>query len=301
MFSAQWGVKQSEFISHLEEFYNHPFQRDRCFRVVAKEGKKIIGFQGLCYWPYSLNGTVFNSFQAMDSLVHQEFRRRGIFQKLLEHTDACTDRSGIDFLIGFPTSTSINSYLRNRWEHILDLRWYVKVLHPFWFLSGIDREKLISAFSPGPSPTSLELSSLRLANSPEFMSWRESYSSKNIYLSHSYRRGSLAASFTLKVSKRKRFISELIIGDFHCDSNEVSFINEAFRDLIEAVRRLKFITVLTIAINESGLPSLAKPLAGLGFTKINKTINFIVKNLDKDLHINAPGLWTLYGADMDTW
>src|SRR6266550_5788253 len=83
MFRRQWGISKNEFARHIEQFYAHPYQKDRCLRFVAREGKKIIGFQGFVYWPYDLHGKIYNSFQAADSIVHEDYRGRGAFRELL--------------------------------------------------------------------------------------------------------------------------------------------------------------------------------------------------------------------------
>src|SRR5256885_4117332 len=226
LFSSQYGESESKFAGHIEEFYDHSFQRDRCLRFVAMEGEKIIGFQGLFYWPYNFKGKTYNSFQAGDSLVHQEFRGRGVFQNLLNYADMHTARSGIEFLISFPGRRAINSYVRNQWKLILDLQWHVKVINPFWLLFRVDSEKLRTVFNSSISAIGESPSSFRLARSPEFLNWREHYSTRNTYASHCYLRNDWAATFNLKLSKRKGYINELVIGDFQCNSDDAEFVYE---------------------------------------------------------------------------
>ena len=60
LFCLQYGVNEDNFSKLIDNFYEHPFQKDKCIRIVAKEGKTIIGFQSFIYWPYEYNNKTYN-------------------------------------------------------------------------------------------------------------------------------------------------------------------------------------------------------------------------------------------------
>ena len=74
MFSNEYHIKEEIFADLMEKFYEHPFQKDKCILIVAKEGQIITGFQSFFFWPYEMNGKTYNSYQSGNSLVHPNFR-----------------------------------------------------------------------------------------------------------------------------------------------------------------------------------------------------------------------------------
>jgi hypothetical protein len=98
MFSMQYGVDGHFFAKQIEDFYEHPFQKNKSIRIVALDGDKVAGFQSFVYWPYNYGKTTYNSYQSGNSLVHQDYRGKGIFNKLLSFFE--TEKIDVDFLIG---------------------------------------------------------------------------------------------------------------------------------------------------------------------------------------------------------
>ncbi|MBI4947868.1 MAG: GNAT family N-acetyltransferase [Bacteroidetes bacterium] len=301
MFSLQYGLNENDFSKLIEDFYEHPYQKDRCLRIVAKEEDRVIGFQSFFYWPYRFNNKIYNSFQSGNSLVHPEFRGKGIFQKLLTYIDTHSRKLGIDFLIGFPVEASKKSFIRNQWENILNLQWHIKIINPLSFFFSLRLQELHNVFNTPSYTLDGNSSSFRLASNPDFSSWRNHYSKEGRYLYFSFAQQNYSANFTLKFIKRRKYINELIIGDFQCNTNDLTFIHEAFNTLIRKARSLRFLSILTIAINERSSYSLLKPLLQSGFKKTNKKIYFIIKDFSNNQAIHNPESWTLYRSDIDTW
>ena len=111
LFSAEYGVSQSEFTDTFVSFYEHPFQGRNAIRVVALEGEQVVGFQSFFFWPYRFEGRSMRSFQSGNSLVHPDYRGRGIFQSLLNFIYDQARELDIDFLMGFPVEASHRSFL----------------------------------------------------------------------------------------------------------------------------------------------------------------------------------------------
>jgi len=301
MFSEQYGIREETFSILMKNFYEHPFQKDKCIRIIAKEGETITGFQSFFYWPYELDGRTFKSYQSGNSLVHPAYRGKGLFQKMLDYIDNHRVDLGVDFLIGFPIEASKNGLLRNKWKNILNLKWHVKIINPLAFFRAIHIQKLQDTFNTKGSLLNEQTVSIRLTKDQRFTKWRENYSENNKYFHFLHEKGTNTAYFILKISKRNAFINELIIGDMQLNSTNTDFIKEAFRELTAKVRSIPFITLLTIAINEANAHDLLPVLSDLGFLRINKSIFFMVKSFKDEPQIYDPKLWTLYRSDIDTW
>jgi len=301
MFNKQYGVSEQTFSSLMDDFYDHPYQKDKCIRIAAIEKKVIIGFQSFFHWPYTLNNKIFNSFQSGNSLVHPEHRGKGIFQKLLNYFDSELQKKlDVDFLIGFPVEESKNSFIRNNWKNILNLNWYIKLCNPARILFSVNEKKINNKFSLEHVFINESARTLRLIKSPEFIHWRKSYSSTTKYFNYEYFENSNKMCFQLKLNKRKHFIKELVIGDMQCNNYDEKFIYQGIHQL----NKIAFsagITFMSVALNKASSDGFAKIFNKVGFKETNRNINFIIKNFISLSELTNHECWTLYRSDIDTW
>lgn len=269
LFRRQYGVAPAEFLDRFTRFYEHPYQRGRCQRVVALDGERVVGFVGFVVWPYALDGQQFHSFQACDGLLDARWRGRGVFPRMMDVVD------GVDFVVGFPVATAKAVFLRNGWKNVLDLQWYVKLLNPFAFLT---RDV---AVIEAPAPRVESPSRLRLTDDAGFVAWRRGYSHRNRYF--------VDGPFELKPIRRRRVLRELIVGDVRADD----------ADFAGLVKRTRGATYLSIALNP--LDPLVSNIVRAGFRKIDRKISFIVKPFSCEDLVTDASRWRLFRADLDTW
>ena len=263
LFRRQYGVAPAEFLDRFTRFYEHPYQRGRCVRVVVLDGDNVVGFTGFAVWPYTLDGRPFHSFQCCDVLLDPRWRGRGVFPRMMDVVDS------VDFVVGFPVAAAKTAFLRNGWKNVLDLQWYVKLLNP-WRRSTL-------ACAPSPPPRSL----LRLTDDAGFVAWRRNYSHRNRYF--------VDGPFELKRIRRLRLLRELIVGDVRSDD----------ADFAGLVKRTRGATYLSIALNP--LDPLVSNIVRAGFRKVDRKISFIVKPFSCEDLVTDPSRWRLFRADLDTW
>lgn len=303
LFSAQYGIKEEDFSELIGNFYEHAFQKDKCIRIIAKEGTTIIGFQSFFYWPYLLNGTTINSYQSGNSLVHPDYRGKGIFQKLLNYLDVHKDKLGIDMLIGFPIDQSVGSLIRNKWLNIFNLQWFVKSGNPLSVLLPLNKKQLNKYFPDVESPDySVNTSEfLKLSHAPAFNAWRATHYDSSNYFSFVYKTDKDELVLKLKTNIRKRVIKELIIGDIITTSYEPAFLSKAFDDFFKKVKKIYCISIVSIAYNPNADQRLSQALALNGFKKLNKQIYFCVKPFTHNASFTDITKWMIYRGDIDTW
>jgi GNAT superfamily N-acetyltransferase len=303
LFSAQYNVPVSEFAMLMDNFYDHPYQKAKCIRIAAVEGEKVIGFQSFFFWPYYFKGSLQHSFQSGNSLVHPDHRGKGIFQQLLNFLGEHREKFGIDFLVGFPIHASRNSLLRNGWKNILDLEWHITSASPLRSLLGDEKKKLARVFGNSPDASLKENAGewLRLSDEAAFLEWRKCYSATQHYFYHIYRENGKAVEFTLKPSRRKKHIRELIIGNVRTENNDPAFMKNAFNDLLSKVKSSGAAAFISFACNPHASAISVSTLSQAGFRKIEKKIFFAVKTFTEKHPAEDPANWILFRSDIDTW
>lgn len=298
IFHNQYGTPESVVDKVHTGFYDHSFQKNKSLRIVALDGDKVIGFQSLFYWPYMQNGKLYNSMQSGNSIVHPDYRGQGIFQKLLNYIDENNEQLKIDFLMGFPVEASFGSFLRNNWANPLDLVWYVKLLNPLAFLFSKNVQDHFDK-----TPIEIEQKNLtdsyRLFKNEDFINWMKGFRDMKQYIYFNYTEQQHKVSFSLKVNKRNRWFTELVIGDIVSNTDDEKFLKKALSKLSWRAFISRGITALTIALNEDA-PSVKNKIIRSKFIKTSKKIHFISKPFFvKD--VIDPTKWELYRSDIDTW
>ncbi len=302
LFSRQYGVAEQTFSKLLDHFYDHPYQQNKSIRIVAVDADKVVGFQSFFYWPYTFQKRDVNVFQSGNSLVHPDYRGQKIFARLLEFLDQHRAELRIDILIGFPIVASKNSLLRNNWKHLLDLQWYVCRGSALSMFTS-EEKQLNSCFSSAPISQLTDDSAnyIRLSSDPQFLKWRSDYSTDQPYRYFQYESASGVTEFTLKVSRRKRIIRELIIGDIKSTTYSNEHISAALRKLVADVRKYRTSTIISFASNPNNTRINRDVLKSAGFNPIERTVFFCTKNFSAPKEFEQADMWTLYRSDIDTW
>lgn len=302
LFVKEYNVDYKLFESFFSKFYESPFQSGKSIRIVALDNKTVAGFQSFFYWPYQYGYVIFNSYQSGNSLVHENYRGQGLFKKMLQYFDEVKNNYKVDFLVGFPVEASKNSFVKNGWDNILNLKWYVKYVS---WLSFFNTKKTNAKFlKPEINDFSVSTNSrskfLTLNDDLEFKNWRKEYFEDQNYLYFSYSNGNDSIFFECKPQTRKKIIKELVVGRIVTNTNDKVKLKYFFKQFLNEVRKNKIAFFVSVAINEKFESPINKTVRN-SFNKTKKEIYFIVKNENVEIPINNPDLWELYRSDIDTW
>ena len=301
LFSVQYGTKEEEVANTHAHFYEHSFQKDKCIRLVALDGDIVIGFQSLFYWPYQKDGQVYNTFQSGNSIVHPEYRGKGIFQKLLNYLDAYNEDLKLDFLMGFPVQASYGSFMKCKWSNPLNIVWHLKIINPLGFLFSLNKVSAHFDKTAKPVIQATKANAFRLAKDAAFDDWMASFRDAAKYCFFNFTENEQAISFHLKISKRSKWFNELIIGDVRSSTLDQAFIRKGLRKLVGRAYTSMGITALTIAVNEASPSPVNQVIKHMNFIQTKKSIYFITKSYNEQLDIDQPQNWELYRSDIDTW
>lgn len=302
LFVNEYRVDKTEFTTLFNNFYYHSFQKNKCLLIVALDGDVVAGFQSFFYWPYIQNGNSFNSYQSGNSIIHPDYRGRGLFNKMLAFINKETIPA-LNFLIGFPVKTSLKNFLKDNWQNNFNLHWYIKLCNPLgFFQSGLLKNNSFQKGCVYFAETYKPENCFVLSDDSLFLEWRNEYMNKQDYYSFNYKKDKAEIIFHLKKGKRKKIINELIIGNIVFNSEGATrYLSEAFKELIKALRKSFTTHILSIALNEESSFNIKQSVLAASFAYANKSIYFITKSFTDNKEIIKPQSWHLLRGDIDTW
>ncbi|HEY9083407.1 MAG TPA: hypothetical protein VIN73_08725 [Vicingaceae bacterium] len=293
----QYGYEKVKYITFFDLFYSNSFQK-KAIMIVALDGNKVVGFQSFFYWPYSKNGKTYNSYQSGNSIVDSSYRGKGIFKKLLHFID---DKNlSIDFMVGFPVEDSYKSFIKSNWKNPFNLQWYLKtncLLSVFFKPNHKILEQKFETIQKANINGNSDL--IMISDENDFVSWRKGfYKNQHYYFNYSNDTNTCQIGFKLNI--RKKYLKELIIGQLNGDIDNLPFLEEALLAFLKQIRKIKFITFVSIAINTTNTKMLST-LEKLKFKKTDKKIYFILKEMNKKISEADFPNWVLLRGDIDTW
>lgn len=304
LFCRQYGNTTEQFSEFFAQFYNHTYQKDKSIRIVAIEGSTVAGFVSLCRWPYSISGKEYNTFQCGNVIISEDFRGKGLYNNMLNFIDENHQSFGIDLIIGFPIKEILKLYLKGGWKNPFNLSWYVKMINIFSIIVPVNKNRINKLYSSQPKfPVNKPTDKTELIKTNSFVEWHKAYNVTFNYFYFTVEDQNKYIEFSLKINIRKKIIKELIIGDIVTNSNDPEFIKLAFKKLHQAAFKTGYVSIISIAINDTNRDSqILKEIIQKNYKKIEKDIKFIYKNftINEEL-VSKPESWLLYRRDLDTW
>jgi len=299
LFDHEYGTGEETFNSLFGAFYEHPFQADKCIRIVALDDKKVAGFQSFFYWPVKDHGKELAAYQSGNSLVHPEYRGKGLFAKMLNFIHEPGSGFDAELLIGFPVEASYGSFMKNKWHNPFNLQWYVKTLNPLASLISNPEDQLQKAWGVRHAQD-FEFSDeiAGVCQKKSFDQYRINYQSGKFFRFIFEKEGN-HAFFELKAQRRKKIIKEIVIGKILLSIPDETFLKDALNALLIEIKKQAGFTMISVAVNNKSLVQ-QRVLAKLGFKAIEKKIYFIAKGARADKIQNWEDWW-MFRGDIDTW
>lgn len=299
LFDMEYSTGSIRFDTLFGQFYEHEFQRTHCIRLVAVDGDRVAGFQSFFYWPVVINGEKVQSYQSGNSLVHPDYRGKGLFGKMLNFIHEPGSGFNAELLIGFPVEASFNSFMRNGWKNPFNLQWFIKPLNPFLSFFSNPEKQLRKAWGErAMCDFDADVATAYVDQRKEFDDYRFAYETGDFYR-FTFEKNGKKAFVELKAQRRKKIIRELVIGKFLVTHAEKEFMLEALSALIRDVKRSANFTLLSIAANNCS-PLQTEVIRAVGMRQIEKRIYFIAKGPKADAAKDWADWW-MFRSDIDTW
>jgi len=246
-----------------------------------------------------VKGIKTHSFQSGNSLVHPNYRGKGLFGKMLNYIHLPESSVHHDLLIGFPVDASYPAFIKNKWLNPFDLQWYLKTMNPVLSLLANPEKSLTLAFGkPTSAKADSDQSLIYVSQTAAYDEYRFGYQ-KGDYYRFTYKNGNDEVFFELKAQRRKKIIKELIIGKIIPSRSESALVSAAIKELIRVIKKHSNFTILSVAINSLS-EDLKQGVLQNRFKKIDKKIHFIAKGKLAD-DAKDWSKWWMFRADIDTW
>ena len=299
LFDMEYATGTTQFDKLFGLFYEQEFQRKECIRIIALEGERVAGFQSFFYWPVVINGREVRSYQSGNSLVHPDFRGKGLFGKMLNYIHEPESGFDAELLIGFPVEASYNSFMRNGWKNPFNLQWYIKPMNPVLSFFSSPEKQLLKAFgNRQTNNVRADTSLVYVAQRDDFDLYRFGYETGDFYR-FTFEQEGKKAFFEMKAQRRKRIIRELVIGKFLTTHADEDFMRMAILSLMREVKRSANFTLISFAVNSESR-MLTRVLSDLGLRAIDKKIYFIAKGALAE-GVTDWSNWWMFRSDIDTW
>ncbi len=250
MFLLEYGGDRSQVEAKLRHRFDSEAVRLReGINLVGLAGERVVAKQAFTPWRYCRAGQPYNSFQSGNSLVHPDFRGRGIFLRMLEEGNKIASAKGMDFFMGFPGQESYGAFIRDKW---IDLGWE----------SLTTRTQDVGG-------------GFRLSEERHFLAWRYSLECIENYRYFQYAGLGQEVSFVLRLNS-SRGVREVWIGQIRKHACSTFFLANALRALSREVRRDTRVAALSLAML-SPLRSTCLALAMAGFIPNERVAPLLVK------------------------
>ena len=117
------------------KFLENPF--GKAILTIAETEGKIIAVNNLWPWEFNVRGTILKALQPCDSVVHPDFRGKGLFKQMRFHGLGLAKENGYSMLFNFPNKNSLPAYLSLGWHSLGKIEWRVKILKPLKLIGSI--------------------------------------------------------------------------------------------------------------------------------------------------------------------
>lgn len=201
--------------------------------LVMKDGDKIIGARGGIQWPISSGDTPLRTFQFHGTIVHPEYRRRGVFSELNRMFLKEAIKRNYDLIYNVSVKSSRLGYEKLGWSYLNGFRRLTFFNNPLAFIKTTKKEEVQphNVFSGELNEVFLEQREVQFKNfvhtdySQSFLKWRLNNSNEDYRL---YQDETSAVIYKIVNNNNRR---ELIIGDFFLMENKFSFFRKALKGL----------------------------------------------------------------------
>jgi len=116
-----------------EHYWNWKFRNSvfgSSILTVADDASKIVGVDHLWPWEFCFKGELLKAVQPCDTVVHPNFRGRGLFKKMRRFGLNQAEKRGCRMAFNFPNENSLPGNLSLGATYLGKITWWVRILRP---------------------------------------------------------------------------------------------------------------------------------------------------------------------------
>jgi hypothetical protein len=194
--------------------------------VCAKHEGKVVGFNAWLPWEFNYRGKTYLAYQSGESATDTEYRRYGIFMKILHHANKIALDRGLDFYFGFPSPPTYPAGLKAGYHDVTTHNYYVRPLLSF-YRKRVNHSQKKSELSL--NRILIQEDKITPLVDENYCSWRYDANPKD-YETFQYSEGVSSMTAYLRRINRKGFAEYLLL------DSQFTSLNDAFVE--RAIKRL---------------------------------------------------------------
>ncbi|WP_424493681.1 GNAT family N-acetyltransferase [Salinimicrobium sp. GXAS 041] len=247
--------------------------------LLAFDDERIVGVKMFMKWNLQRNGKKIKALRPVDTVIHQDYRRKGLFKKLT-HMGLEKFKDSYDIIFNTPNSNSLSGNLKMGWNRFEQkFNYYAVFFWPYTFTSGEIRFISIDNFKLGDS-TSSSSSFFRTALSNAYIKWRfasDSYNAVEVDIA-GYKMN-IIFKFQSKYGIKYILIEEIM--------GNAAYFKKALKVLATKTKVFLFYILLNEQFNLHSLFCVKRNEAVVVFNKdklnVNRNIRFSLGDLEASL------------------
>ena len=110
-------------------YFSNPAAKSSVFVATVDQGTRIVGMRPISYFPLQVCGRSVDCAMLTAVITHPDFRKRGIFTSLVDHSLGEAKSRGAHYAFAFPNENSLVYYRKqSEWRYVASVPLAVKVL-----------------------------------------------------------------------------------------------------------------------------------------------------------------------------
>jgi len=252
--------------------------------VCAVDAGKVISFNSWIQWKFKYQEKTFTAYQSGESGTDINYRRMGIWEKVIRLGEKIAIERKIDFFFGFPTPISFRGFIKAGYQHIGTFDLSLRIINPALFRTTGVGQKNHQEFS---QTCLLQQTKITPVVSSEYINWRYHKNPKQ-YQIITYSEKSNLLAFVIKQSRyyNKRFkisFPEIVLLECCTNCFDRIFLDKAFSHLDRLFSR-KAVWIRTFFSKQTIRGKALSPYFHLH--RDAKSAIFILKKINQELDDN---------------
>jgi hypothetical protein len=294
---SEYPFMKGWFTERFRALYESDYTRDRHHLVTAVRGEKVLACISYIQWPLSFRGQRLNAYQMVGLLVHPSARGMGLFRSVLSEMDTLLKSRHPDVVFGFPVAASRAGFLRQGWQQLFDLAWYIAPvnLKPLFSKKEFNRSAFETA---APEPSAAD-QYIQTTPDQDFWKLRTNFYPEIPLYHKIYKTGNARIQIFFRIQKIKG-VRVAVAGRIYSGSADADKISRALELWITDLQNAGGIVAVMIAMNEAtGSETLTAIRKHLQW--IPKKIPAIIKSYNGNHDVLNAYNWNIMRGDMETW